>query len=438
MNTSGYDSGENSVENSSKGKGSHAKVVIVVVIIIVALGALAGLRLYDKYINPDVETADDTVNVTVAEAVLGDVQVTSVHTGKITAEDEVNVIPKIPGKVISVDVELGDKVSKGDILFRIDPSDVESQQSQAQIQRNAAAKGRSAAAGAVKDAKEARTDAKKSLKDVKKQIKDTEKMIEDAEKAGPAGAAMLAQAQSALQQLEQLKTQAELGVTQAQAGVKQAKSAYDQADAQYKLAGEGLSAAGDAIDETNVTAPISGYVTGLTVQKGGMVGQTMPAVVITGDGKIQVTTTVAENLVKDINVGDAAEVYVRAVSDDPLGGSIRQIVPAPPTGQTTYPVIVDIDNPTSELNPGMLTEVTMVTGRAEGVCLVPSDSIMIRNGKEIVAVLGAGDQVEVREVTTGIDDGDHVEIKDGVSAGERVVTQGQHYIDEDSKVRIAE
>jgi RND family efflux transporter MFP subunit len=179
-------------------------------------------------------------------------------------------------------------------------------------------------------------------------------------------------------------------------------------------------------------------VTGVTVQKGGMVGQAMPAVVITGTSKVQVTTTVAENLIDKIHVGEAAEIYIKAVSQDPFMGTINQIVPAPQTGQTTYPVIVDFDSPPAELMPGMLTEITMTTGKAESVCIVPSDSIMIREGNEVVAVLGEGDKVEMREVSTGIDDGSNIEITEGVSAGERIVTQGQHYIDEDSKVRIAE
>jgi RND family efflux transporter MFP subunit len=340
----------------------------------------------------------------------------------------------------------------GDTLFEIDPSDVESQQSQAQIQKDAASKGRSAASGAIKDAKsarkdaeKARKDAEKALKDIKSKIKDTKKAIDDAKKAGPAGAAMLAQAQAALQQLEQARAQAEAGVaqakagvTQAKVGVKQAQSAYDQADAQYRLADVGVSAAGDAVNETIVTAPISGYVTGITVQKGGMVSQAMPAVVITGAAKIQVTTTVAESLVDDISVGDAAEVYVRAVSDEPLRGVIRQIVPAPQTGQTTYPVIIDFSSPDSGLKPGMFAEVTMTTGRAESVCLIPSDAVMIRDGREIIAVLGEGDKVEIREVETGMDDGVNVEVTSGASPGERIITQGQHYVNEDSKVRVTE
>jgi RND family efflux transporter MFP subunit len=439
---SGQDPQGSSIERGSgqdpPGTGrSHAKVVAIVVIVIVALAVVAGLRLLDRYLNPEVTTADDAISVELAEAVLGDIEVTSVHTGKITAENTVNVVPKIPGKVLSVNVELGDEVGKGDTLFVVDPSDVEVQEEQARIQQSAASKGRSAAQSAVKDAKKARADAEKSLKDVKKEIKKAKQAVKDAEKLGPAGAAALAQAQAALQQLEQVKAQTEAGVVQAKAGVKQAQSAYDQANAQYKLANEGVDAAGNAVKETTVTAPISGSVTGVTVQEGGMVSQAMPAVVITATGNIQVTTSVAETLVDEIGVGDAVEIYVRAVSGEPYRGVIRQIVPAPPTGQTTYPVVIDFDSPGAELKPGMFTDVTIVTGRAKGVCLVPSDAVMIRDGKEIVATLAEGDKVVIKEVTTGIGDGKNIEIVSGVSTGERVIAVGQHYVDEDSKVRIA-
>jgi RND family efflux transporter MFP subunit len=234
-----------------------------------------------------------------------------------------------------------------------------------------------------------------------------------------------------------VKAQAEAGVAQAKSGVKQAQSAYDQANAQYRLAGEGVNAAGDALDETTVTAPMAGYVTGVTVQEGGMASQAMPAVVITGTGRLQVTTTVAENLVNSLNVGDPADILIRAVSDEPLEGVISRVVPAPPTGQTTYPIVIDFDYPDERLKPGMFTEVTMITGKAGSVCLIQSDAIIIRDGVEVVAVLTDGDRVEIREVTTGIDDGENIEILSGVSPGERVVVRGQHYINEDSKVKVA-
>jgi RND family efflux transporter MFP subunit len=467
-------------------KSSHRKVVAIVVAVIVVLAALAGWRLADKYLNPQAAAADNTVSVTVAEATLGDIEVTSVHTGKVTAEDEVNVVPKIPGKVKAVDVALGDRVNKGDVLFEVDPSDVETQADQAEIQKDAAAQGRSAAAEgvstakdalkiareALKDARQAVKDAKKAVKDAKADVTKARKALNDARKLpqtidpttgkSPGAEAVaaaqqavvqaetvLAQAKAAQKQAEAGVTQAKAGVTQAEGGVTQAESAYSQADAQVRLAGVGAEAATVAVGDTTVTAPISGYVTGLTVQKGGMVSQAMPAVVLTGTEGLEVTTTVAENLVSALEPGEEVDVIVRAVSDEPVRGYIHKIVPAPPTGQTTYPVVIRVDEPPAALKPGMFAEVSMVTGRADGAVLVPSDAVIIRDGKEVVAILdgggtgdsgdsGSGDKVRIVEVETGIDNGEQVEIRSGVSAGDRVVTSGQHYLAEDSKVRITE
>jgi hypothetical protein len=62
-------------------RSSHRRVVTIVVVVIAVLAALAGWRLADKYLNPETTSVDDTVSVTEAEAVLGDIEVMSVHTG---------------------------------------------------------------------------------------------------------------------------------------------------------------------------------------------------------------------------------------------------------------------------------------------------------------------------------------------------------------------
>jgi RND family efflux transporter MFP subunit len=139
-----------------------------------------------------------------------------------------------------------------------------------------------------------------------------------------------------------------------------------------------------------------------------------------------------------LKAGDEVNILVRAVSEEAFKGTIDSIVPSPQVGQTTYPVIIDFDMPVDALKPGMLSEVDMVTGKAENVVTVPSDAVIIREGKEIVCVLTAGNAVSVAEVVTGMDDGERVEIKSGLSPGDVVICKGQHYVDEDSKVNVSE
>jgi RND family efflux transporter MFP subunit len=444
-------------DSSAHVRRSQTKVVVIVVLIIAALGALATYRLLIGEDQTGVRAASDVVNVMVAEAQSSTVETSSVHTGKLTAENEVNIVPKIPGKVTSVNVELGDQVEEGDVLFLIDPADVKAQADQAEIQRDAASKARSTADDAVKNAKKAVKDMKKMLKDAKKAAKEAEKAAKKAQTSvpsmspvaggdasGAAGAAATAaaeQAQSMQEMVAQAKSavnQAESAVSQAEAGELQARSGYDQANAQYKLAGEGVNAANDALEDCSIRSPISGYVTALTVQRGGMASQAMPAVVVTGEGKLQVMTTVSESLVNSLHKGDPVDVRVRAVSPDPFEGAIRSVIPSPSSGQTTYPVSIDLNRQDDRLRSGMFAEIVMVTGKAENVITIPSEAVIIRNGAEIVAVVGDGDKIQIHEVETGLDNGETIEVVSGVSPGDRVVYEGQHYLDADSEIKILE
>jgi RND family efflux transporter MFP subunit len=386
----------------------------------------------------------------VKAAAVGEISISSIYTGKLVAEGEVGVVPKLPGKVVSVDVALGDRVSAGDVLFRLDPADVQLQTSQAQIQFDAAKSALDRADSAVKSAAgtvDSAEDAVKSAKDAVKSAKDAVKaakklpsapVVSGGGLAPPGGTDPVAQAEAALSQTQVGYEQTKAGLEQAKAGHEQTKAGYEQANAQYKLASEGLNAANAALSNCAVTAPIDGYVTALNVQKGGMASQAMPSATISNVEALQIVTNVSENMVDDIAAGDSAEVYVRAVSEEAFAGVIQSVVPAPSAGTTTYPVVIELPSGDERLKPGMFAEIRIITERAADVVVVPSDAVMIKTGKEVVAVVGPDDKVRLVSVGTGLDDGSLVEIKNGLKSGDTVVYEGQYYLDEDSKFEIIE
>ena len=98
---------------------------------------------------------------------------------------------------------------------------------------------------------------------------------------------------------------------------------------------------------------------------------------------------------------------------------------------------VSIDNKDLTIKPGMFAEVIVTSDKTEGVVL-PSASVLIRSGKPIVAVIDDNGNLVFRDVVIGVDNGELVEIKSGVEAGDTVVIEGQHYLEEDSKFNIIE
>jgi RND family efflux transporter MFP subunit len=167
-----------------------------------------------------------------------------------------------------------------------------------------------------------------------------------------------------------------------------------------------------------------------------MAAQTMPAVTISDVSEISVAMSVSENIIPKIKVGDAVTVKIKSVSGEAIPAKIETIVPSPPQGQTTYPVIIAFDTDAAGVHPGMFAEITLTTGVAKDVITIPSDAVMIKSDKQVVAVLGADEKVSLVDVTTGLDNGTSVEITSGIAAGDRVIYEGQYYVDADSEVKV--
>jgi len=421
-------------ESAGKSRLTSKRLIIIFTVAILVLAAIAAGRVIYKQLNPETIVDEVAVNVFVTKVERTDISVSSVYTGQVSSESQVSVIPLIPGKVVSVNVALGDNVTKGDVLFNIDTESVAIQADQAKIQYDAARKAREMASESVSDAGKAVKAANKSLK----QAKDALKQAKKAAEALPPGITLpgaaegkdpISLAYAAVQQTEAMKKQMI-------AAEKQAKAGFTQADAQYKLAGEGVKAANKAIDNCTITAPVSGVVTALTVQKGGMASQAMPSAVITATDELVVNTSVAENFIGKISKGDEAQIYIRAVSDDMYKGVIKAVIPSPNQGQTTYPVVISLLGKTGELKPGMFAEIYLVTETVEDALIVPSESVIIKSGKECLAVVTKDNKVVFKEVKTGLDNGDMVEILSGVAEGDRVIYEGQHYVSEESLIKI--
>ncbi|MDR2296359.1 MAG: efflux RND transporter periplasmic adaptor subunit [Clostridiales Family XIII bacterium] len=214
---------------------------------------------------------------------------------------------------------------------------------------------------------------------------------------------------------------------------------YEQAQSAFDMARESYAAASDAIANAVVTAPIGGHITSVNISVGGLASQAAPAVTISNIDKLEINTGLSENMINKVKIGDAIAVRVKSVSEDAVfDGTVTALAPAPAVGALTYPIVITLENPDEAVKPGMFAEVTITADRAEGVLTVPSGAVFIRAGRQIVISLDARDRVVLNDVVTGVDNGTRIEIKSGLEAGARVVTEGQSYLNTASKVNIVE
>ena len=322
--------------------------------------------------------------------------------GKIAAVNEVQVFPLLAGQVQTLNVSEGDTVSKGQTLFTVDTSTMSSLQQSYSATKTATDRAIESAKVGVEQAELA--------------VSNTEALLE-------AGAAA-----------EQDLTKAKQALTQAQAGVAQAEAQQSASLAQIQA----------SIDQINkqaslgtVTAPCSGTVTAVNVDRGGMASSAQPSVVIAENGAVEVQVSVAEDVFTGIKVGDTAGVTVSAVSKESMNGTVSTL-PAAANAQTNlYDVSVSL--PSGTKPPiGAFATVTFYTDRRASTISVPTESILTGNNNEqyVFTVNADGTAATRVTVTTGLVTKDSTEIVSGLKAGDRVVTKGQSYLSDGAAVHV--
>lgn len=342
---------------------------------------------------------DGAVLVAVAEAEKGLLSRGDVLTGKVEAQSELNLVPKMPGKVEAVPVKVGDRVAAGQLLMQLESTDFQAQVRQAEA-------GLAAAQSGLRQAELNREDAARNYERMK-----------------------LLFEQGAIPAAEFEKV--ELGY----------KIAVDQAEnlapAQLKQAQAGLEAAQSALNNTVLTSPIAGIVAARNVDPGELASQTMPAFTVINLDSVLVRVGASEQQVNKIKGGQEVKVLIKAVSEQPFTGVVTSISPATDMQTRSYPVKVQIANPDHLIKPGMFAEVDLSTAESEAI-LVPRDAVVHRGGQSAVFVLnGEETAVEYREIKTGGSDGLHIAVLEGLEEGEKVVVSGQDTLEDGTEVEVA-
>jgi Cu(I)/Ag(I) efflux system membrane fusion protein len=152
---------------------------------------------------------------------------------------------------------------------------------------------------------------------------------------------------------------------------------------------------------------------------------------------VWVIADVAESDISMIKVGMAATVNLRALPTQTVEGKVTFIYPVLKPETRTVSVRIELPNPEGLMKPAMYADVVFHIGEEGAVAAVP-DSAVIDSGTRQVVLIAKGDgRFEPRAVKLGRRGEGYVEILEGVSAGEEVVTSATFLIDAESNLRAA-
>jgi membrane fusion protein, copper/silver efflux system len=185
-------------------------------------------------------------------------------------------------------------------------------------------------------------------------------------------------------------------------------------------------------------APTAGVVIEKSAVEGQMVAPGERIFRLADFSSVWVLMQVYESDLPFVKEGQAVTVHNTFGPERAYAGKVDRILPRIEEQTRTITARLVLRNPDGFLRPEMFVEVRLTTQLADSVVLVPDIAVLRSGERNSVFVALDGGSFEPREVTLGVrSEGNFYEVRDGLSAGERVVTSGQFLLDSESQIREA-
>lgn len=321
--------------------------------------------------------------ITTAAVATASVETIESSVGQIESLVEPEVAAEVAGRVLSLPVEVGDTVRKGQLLAEIDAEDYRLRQgrTQAEISRLAAL------------------------------ISQQERLVERYET------------------LAKSDFFARNALDDAQAQLKALRSQLTAADAQSAEASRNLARAG-------VLAPVDGKVSARMANVGDYLGVGAPIVRLSTDRLLRVTLPYPEALAEALKVGLPVRLRSPAAPETVVEATITEIRPTVGEQNRALLTLIDLPNP-GGWKAGASVDGEVILGRREQALSVPETAVVLRPAGPTVYVID-GDKARAAVVEPGVYRDGKVEIRSGLDAGARVAVDGAGFLSDGAAVRVQE
>jgi Cu(I)/Ag(I) efflux system membrane fusion protein len=146
---------------------------------------------------------------------------------------------------------------------------------------------------------------------------------------------------------------------------------------------------------------------------------------------------IAERDLPQVTIGSKVTIRPRALAGQVFTGSVSLIYPHLNAQTRTARVRIEVPNPDELLRPEMYVDAEIETGTPVAVLAVPETAVLDSGTRQAVLVDKGEGRFEPRDVKLGRRGGGYVEIKDGLAAGDAVVTSANFLIDAESNLKAA-
>jgi len=380
----------------------RAWAALVTLVGMVLLGSSGCSR--DKADDAGSAEREKAVNVAVTKVVRADLSQGLRIAAEFRPFQEIDVHAKVAGYVKHIDVDVGDRVRKGQTLAVLEVPELQDE-----------------------------------LNQVSASMRQSEQQVDQAQHELKRAQADYTVAHLTYDRLDSvMKTRPELI---AQQDVDDAEGKDQAAEARVEAAKSGLAAAQEhrseatanrarvqsLFDYTKITAPFDGVVTARYADTGAMLAagtsseqQALPLVKLSQNGLLRLDIPVPEADVPAVHLGKSVSVEVQALNRT-FEGVVARFADQVDDATRTMMTEVDVPNPKLELVPGMYAYVSFPVRETKNALAVPIQAVSREGNKATAYRVGGDHRIEVVPVTVGLETRSRLEIVSGLSEGDQVV-----------------
>lgn len=407
------------------------------------------------------EQANTVINITVDKAVTREIPAIIQATGSFSADETSDIASKIGGRVTNIYANVGQYVSQGAVIAKLDENEARLQLAQAKANVAQAIAGvRQAEArlglspngtfnsSTIPEVRAANANVEQAQAELRqaeanlRQAETNEKRYRDLVETGDVAIITYETYRTARDTARATRDTARASVNNAKQQLEAAINAAKQNNAAIKSAEAAVEAsrtqvglAEQAVADTVIRAPFSGYISARPTAVGEYVTTSTPIATILRTNPIKVQLQIAEADVPYATLGRAVQVQVDSYKDRTFGGTVSAVNPAIDPATRSAIVEAQIENNDNALRAGMFATAKIVReGGTTGV-FVPRSAVQDDKATQNYRVYVIQDGIaKIRTVKLGIEENDFYQILDGVNADETVATSNLEQLYEGAKV----
>ncbi len=305
--------------------------------------------------------------------------------GNLIGKQTVDIAPRTGGRLLSVNVQLGDPVRRGQVLAKVEDREIVEQVRQAEASQEVS---------------------KATIRQREADLKVSELNFERSKNLFQRG--LLAK-----QSLDDAESRYMASVAQ-----------FDLSKAQLNQNDSRLQELRINLQNTSVTSPVDGFVGKRSVDPGAMVNTNTAIASVVDISRLRLIVNVVEKDLRLVDAGDPAEVEVDAYPGEKFQGKIARVAPVLDPATRTATMEVEIPNSDHKLKPGMYARIALRVEEHDKALVMPKTAVVDYQNQRGVWVPNDNDRATFVPLKLGIENSEQIEVLGGMDEGAKFVNIG--------------